>query len=133
MTRQKIKTTSSGCKKVCRKSWIELRRATWASRASMALKVFQFNRASSFQCGAETSFPDWAQKCERQTAPRQWPPPDLQFQGLENHRGRRTYQRPCCHSYAPPAHQPVTAIAEADLGFDFRSEASVEIRRAWML
>ena len=47
-----------------------LRRATCASRASMAVKVFQFNRAGSFRCGAGKDFPGWARRCARHEARR---------------------------------------------------------------
>jgi len=54
ITRPKISTNSSGTK---------LRRATRASRASIARKVFQFIPAGSFSYGAGTGFPDWAPRC----------------------------------------------------------------------
>src|SRR6476660_10353831 len=50
-----------------------LRRATWASRASIAPKAFQFNRADSFRYGAGTGFRGWARKYGHQIIPRPQP------------------------------------------------------------
>src|SRR5712691_7097832 len=128
ITRPKMNTNSNGCKNVCRKSWTALRRATWASRASIAPKVFQFNRAHSFRCGAETGFPDWVQKCERRKVRRRKMPPHWRSPESETRRDPHTHPCQCRHLRALLVHQPVTASVAADPESDSQIEAATNIR-----
>ena len=68
-TRPKTNVNSSGCSRFCSSMGSRLRRATCPSRASMAKNVFQFNRASSFRCGAGTTSPGSAPRCARRAIP----------------------------------------------------------------
>src|SRR6266568_5439740 len=127
ITRPKMNTNSNGCKNVCRKSWTALRRATCASRASIAPKVFQFNRANSFRCGAETGFPDWVRKCEHPKVRRRKMQPHWRSLESASRHGPRTHLCQCRHLHALLVHQPVTASVAEDPESDSQTEAEANI------
>src|SRR5712692_1557612 len=130
ITRPKMKTNIRGCRKVCRSNTKKLRRATWASRASMAKKHFQFIPASSFPCGVETDSRGWAPKYAHLVDPRSRLRPEWQSRGSANRHGRRRDLRRCDRSRAPPGHPPEIEVAPASEESAGRIAAATEILRA---
>src|SRR3990172_9121205 len=130
ITRPKIKTNISGCKKVCSKRGTKLWRATWASRVSMARNALRFIHANSFRCGAGKDFPDWARRCAHHTALRPQPRRDWRSPEpatpLGRHRGRHRTQR----WLEPPGLLPAPGNAATVRGIHGRSGDAIGIHLA---
>src|SRR6266852_1777765 len=116
ITRPKMKTNIRGCRKVCRSNTKKLRRATWASRASMAKKHFQFIPASSFPCGVETDSRGWAPKYGHLAGPRSRLRRGWQSRESVTRHGRRRDLRRSDRLHALPGRRPENEAAPRGLG-----------------
>src|SRR6266849_2053654 len=130
ITRPKMKTNIRGCRKVCRSNTKKLRRATWASRASMAKKHFQFIPANSFRCGVETDSRGWAPKYAHLVDPRSRLRPEWQSRELATRHDRRRDLRRSDRLHALPGRRPENEAPPADPGIAGRIAAAIEIPQA---